>query len=260
MNAVLPSYIFDGTLAGLLSAVFESYERKHPIVQLYRQELYTPDFFSEAVHIASDSVKSERVWKGLKAKISSVHLRHFFNAFFSEQATVHACMFRYARYIFDHPAGHDFNYGNDDVLTITQISQRVHREKHRMEAFVRFRKSDNGLFFAVIAPDYNVLPLICRHFRSRYADQHWVIYDERRKYGMHYDLQHLHEVTLDFTTEQGVVETTALQIDAHEELYAVLWKDYFKSTNIKERRNMKLHIQHVPKRYWRYLTEKEADL
>ncbi|MEO6759204.1 MAG: DUF4130 domain-containing protein, partial [Saprospiraceae bacterium] len=25
---------------------------------------------------------------------------------------------------------------------------------------------------------------------------------------------------------------------------------------IPERRNLKLHLQHVPKRYWKYLTEK----
>ncbi|MGK4566274.1 DUF4130 domain-containing protein [Flavobacterium sp. 3HN19-14] len=42
-----------------------------------------------------------------------------------------------------------------------------------------------------------------------------------------------------------------------EGLYALLWNDYFKSTNIPARKNMKLHLQHVPKRYWKYLTEKK---
>lgn len=32
---------------------------------------------------------------------------------------------------------------------------------------------------------------------------------------------------------------------------------HFKSTNITERKNTKLHVQHIPKRYWRYLTEKQ---
>ena len=39
-----------------------------------------------------------------------------------------------------------------------------------------------------------------------------------------------------------------------------MWKDYFDSTNIKERKNMKLHIRHVPKRYWKYLSEKQPNL
>ncbi|TXD94923.1 DUF4130 domain-containing protein [Gillisia hiemivivida] len=27
---------------------------------------------------------------------------------------------------------------------------------------------------------------------------------------------------------------------------------------MKSRKNMKLHLQHVPKRYWKYLTEKST--
>ncbi|WP_370449257.1 DUF4130 domain-containing protein [Aquimarina sp. AD1] len=35
-----------------------------------------------------------------------------------------------------------------------------------------------------------------------------------------------------------------------------LWKTYFDNVNIKSRKNSKLHIQHLPKRYWKYLIEK----
>ncbi|HMX40265.1 MAG TPA: DUF4130 domain-containing protein, partial [Saprospiraceae bacterium] len=38
--------------------------------------------------------------------------------------------------------------------------------------------------------------------------------------------------------------------------YQRLWRTYFSSTNIRERRNMKLHLQNVPSRYWKYLSEK----
>ena len=41
-----------------------------------------------------------------------------------------------------------------------------------------------------------------------------------------------------------------------EELYQQLWQQYFSSVNIVARKNMKLHIQHMPRRYWRYLVEK----
>ncbi|HAK14314.1 MAG TPA: DNA metabolism protein, partial [Acinetobacter radioresistens] len=39
-------------------------------------------------------------------------------------------------------------------------------------------------------------------------------------------------------------------------LYDQLWKDYFCAINIEARGNIKLHIQYVPKRYWRYMNEK----
>ena len=42
-----------------------------------------------------------------------------------------------------------------------------------------------------------------------------------------------------------------------EKLFQELWKGYFKSMTIKERINPKLHRQHMPKRFWKYLTEKQ---
>jgi probable DNA metabolism protein len=48
-----------------------------------------------------------------------------------------------------------------------------------MEAFVRFKKCQDGLFLSLVQPDFNVLPLIERHFRNRYQDQRWLIYDEK---------------------------------------------------------------------------------
>ena len=166
----------------------------------------------------------------------------------------------YAIYVFTHEDGHSMNYGNDHVLAISQMAHKVHREKHRMEAFVRFQKSSDGMFFALVAPDYNVLPLIIRHFKNRYADQPWLIYDEKRRYGIHYDLVQVQEVKLDFKPNRDLSPAkTDITMDEKEQLFSMLWKAYFKSTNIVERKNMKLHLQHVPRRYWRYLTEKELE-
>ena len=47
----------------------------------------------------------------------------------------------------------------------------------------------------------------------------------------------------------------AEQMDADELLYQQMWKDYFKTMAIKQRINLKLQRQHMPVRYWKYLTE-----
>jgi hypothetical protein len=36
-------------------------------------------------------------------------------------------------------------------------------------------------FLSLVRPDFNVLPLIQPHFKRRYQDQRWLIYDEQRK-------------------------------------------------------------------------------
>ena len=74
----------------------------------------------------------------------------------------------------------------------------VHREKHRMEAFVRFKLLKEDLFFASIEPDFDVLPLISSHFTKHYADQQWMIYDFKRNYGLYYDLLDTRLVEMDF--------------------------------------------------------------
>jgi len=42
-----------------------------------------------------------------------------------------------------------------------------------------------------------------------------------------------------------------------EAAYQTMWRAYFQAVTIPERRNLKLHLRHVPKRYWPYLTEKQ---
>ena len=65
------------------------------------------------------------------------------------------------------------------------------------------------------------------------------------------------EVQINFA--ENIHDKIALQTiyDEQEDLYQSLWQTYFDSVNIKARKNMKLHIQHMPKRYWKYLIEKQ---
>jgi len=252
-------YIFDGSLEGLLTAIFERYERKHQQVALMEQRYFQPVAFEETLEIFPDEQKALRVWKGLAGKLSPEWMKRFYAASLSELPEAYQHLFDLAIYVFDSPGDVTTNYGNAHVLAIAQIDRKVHRERHRMEAFIRFRKTGNGVFIAEVEPDFNVLPLILKHFRNRYADQQWIIYDLRRQYGIWYDLEQVHEITLDAVAEieQESKDVLHPALDGQEALFAALWKDYFTSTNIKERKNMKLHIRHVPRRYWKYLTEKQ---
>ena len=252
-------YVFDGTLEGLLTAVFDSYERKAVTVKLVSAEHYLPDVFQENYTVISEDSKAKRVWSGLRKKLDADWMKNFYKSFLSEQPETFQDLFDFARYIFDQPGGAEENFGNRYVLAVSQMSHKVHREKHRMEAFIRFQQTGDGIFYAHIDPDFNVLPLISDHFRKRYADQKWIIYDLKRKYGLFYDLEKVEEITFDFTAEMSPALNAlpAQVLDPKEELYSLLWKDYFRSTNIPARKNMKLHIRHVPKRYWKYLSEKQ---
>lgn len=250
-------YVFDGSLEGLLSAVFEWFERKPGPVNLQTETSYQPDAFLPCQTISSNPQKAERVWKALGSKLSRGWIRRFYCTYLSETEEAYSALFEFACYIFSNPDGAEKNYGNPHVISISKTAVKVEREKHRMEAFIRFQHTSDGIFYCGIDPDFNVLPLIMTHFRDRYADQQWIIYDIKRGYGLYYDLEKVEEVNIDFNERQSLSNPASHIFSEKEELYSLLWKDYFKSTNIPARKNTKLHVQHVPKRYWRYLTEKQ---
>ncbi len=256
------TYFFDGSFCGLLTAVFESYALKHRDVRLCTLGEYQPAIFDACQEIKSDEEKAHRVWKGMGGKLERGQLYKFYTAFLSESADAFRHMFAYARYVFDTGGENALNFGNEHVLAVENYAKKVSRERHRMKAFVRFQKAANGLYFAVIEPDFNVLPLIAKHFTDRYADQPWLIFDRRRHSGIYYDLTSIREVKVD-TTQAGthsMAIASEMLPDENEHLYTSLWQEYFKSTNIKERANLKLHLQHVPRRYWKYLPEKGLGL
>lgn len=277
MTSERPIYCFDGTLTGLLCCVFRAFQFREYQVEIHafdahqnasaRQSLQD-NLFNVSIDVVSDEAHAQRVWTALKQKLSNNALRQLYYAFLAENTDAYQHIFNYCIYIFRHAQTQQIhslekNYTHPSVLAIAQWAKKVGREKHRMEAFVRFKKSSDGVFLSLIAPDFNVLPLIQRHFRNRYQDQRWLIYDEKRHFGIYYDLDQVQEVdlsaqTIDAQKEIGGSQQFLIDLDDQEVLYDLLWKDYFQSINIKERQNIKLHVQCVPKRYWRYLNEKSV--
>lgn len=256
---VMTTFIFDGSFEGLLTSIFEFYERKPGKIELVASKYYEPKLIGETLEVINDGAKAKRVWASLKKKLSPEWQMRFYKSFFAETPEIFTHLFDFACYIFDNPKGVEDNYGHPSVIAIAQMDKSVNREKHRMKAFIRFQETADGIFYAPIEPDYNVLPLISSFFKNRYANQKWIIYDLKRHYGLFYDLEKVEEIKLDHKPEMKAGTTFLAEDLTHDKegLYGMLWNDYFRSTNIPARKNMKLHIQHVPKRYWKYLTEKQ---
>jgi probable DNA metabolism protein len=91
---------------------------------------------------------------------------------------------------------------------------------------------------------------------ARYADQQWLIFDLKRNYGIFYDLNEVKTITMQDHHLRPTNDVNEHMVSEREGYYQQLWGNYFSSTNIKERINLNLHIRHVPKRYWKFLTEK----
>ena len=253
MNTV----VYDGSFEGLLTSVFEIYEYKIATPFIVKSGEAYGSLFGNLHHVQTDIAKSSRVYKQLNNQLSKNGITQLYKTFLSEIKEIENLLFRYIQYVLSSKQGVENDFSNADVLMVQQTSRKVDREKHRMEAFVRFQLTKDQLYYALIQPDYNVLPLIAKHFKARYADQRWLIYDSLRKYGLYYTGENLEEIEMNFDVDPTNKQSLKALYDEDEELYQKLWQQYFSSVNIAARKNMKLHIQHMPRRYWRYLVEKQ---
>lgn len=136
---------------------------------------------------------------------------------------------------------------NDIVLKLEKTSKRVFGEFHRLCGLVRFMKLPNGMFYAKIHPDNNILELLGHHFIKRLPNENLIIHDKVRNIALLYNKK-----------DYIIIEADNLKITSlpEEELcYQSLWKTFYKSIGIKERKNSKLRMQFMPKKYWQDLVE-----
>lgn len=254
MNA----YLYDKTFEGLLTAVFDAYSRKVFPDVLLAEGSTLPLFTEEVYTVITQDDRAERVWKGLEKKLTAGACRMIRAVWLSEETDVDNLLFRYIRKNIDSATSIETNFGDEDVLAMMKLAKSVNFEAEHIRQFVRFQKTADGLFFAPIEPKHNALPLAIDYFHSRFSDQEWVVYDTRRKYGYHYDLKKVDLFTFEGNDPIPVSgKLRADQLDEHEALFEDFWKSYIKTLTIRERFNPKLQRQHMPVRFWKYLTEKQ---
>jgi len=250
-------FTYDKTFDGLLSCVFFAYEHRIFPDLILAEHDQKPLFADEQYHVVTEEGKALRVWAGLRKKLSKFAQNMTLSVWLSELPETAMLLFRYIRKNIDHPQGIEMNFGDDDVLRIKDIAQKVGTDARKLIQFVRFQETADGIWFAPVSPRYNVLSLIVPHFKSRYANQPWIIYDTARNNGLYYDRHSVQEVSFSQKDleELKIGKLNSEKLSEEEAFFQKMWKEYFRSITIKERINLKLQRQHMPQRYWKYLTE-----
>jgi probable DNA metabolism protein len=250
-------FLYDGTFEGFLSVVFECYALKIEPGDICPEGLFQEKMFCEKIFVHSNAENSNRVWKGWQKKISRDLNQLPFLAFLSGEAGIEMKLYHFAKLSFASEIPIESNYGDEQILDIRKASRRVTQEAMRMLQFVRFQLTKDGIYFSGIRPRYDVLPMTLKHFKDRFADQHWLVYDMKRDYGFYYNLESVDEVTLDnkmFNIQDSTIQPGLLK--EGEVAYQSLWNSYCKSITIRERLNHKCQKNHMPRRYWKFLPEK----
>ena len=256
-------YQFDGTMDGLLTAVFDAFALKEQPEQLVTTGDALPLFCDRIYQVTTDEEKAQRVWIGLEKRLSREAMKLISMSWLSELKELNTPLFRYICKVF-RQGDISKNFADPDVLAVTNIARRVLHEQLRMKQFIRFQKAKDGTYLAVVSPDHDVLPIIIDHFQDRFNDQPWLIYDAKRHYGFNYDGKTVIRITritfedesaVPFSLENGKLNEEVLSSD--DQLLQDLWRTYFKAICIKERMNPHKQLKDMPRRYWKYMTEKQ---
>ncbi|HEY4141863.1 MAG TPA: UdgX family uracil-DNA binding protein [Pseudolabrys sp.] len=132
-----------------------------------------------------------------------------------------------------------------DVAQTQKMAKAVHRDQHKMEAFVRFReigRQPNNRFVAWFEPDHHIVEATAPFFMRRFADMAWSILTP--DVCAHWDG---HVVTI----TPGVDKSEAPSQDRLEET----WRSYYASIFNPSRLKVKAMQTEMPKKYWRNLPE-----
>ncbi len=148
-----------------------------------------------------------------------------------------------------------------EVLAVGRIRDRVMTEINKFMGFVRFRKAGEGLYYAPIEPDSNIVGLIGPHFADRFRDQAFLIHDLKRGIAFWRDARRDAGRGARQGGNFGIAETPSLPpglssaLEANRDNVQEMWREYFTRIAIPHRRNPLLQARLMPRRYWKHLTE-----
>ncbi|MCA1927364.1 MAG: TIGR03915 family putative DNA repair protein [Calditerrivibrio sp.] len=132
------------------------------------------------------------------------------------------------------------NLSIETVIEIEKCIKRVFFERHKMLGFIRFSELYDGTMVSFISPKYNVLSLLGGHFKRRFPDIRWAIFDKKR--GM---VGYYFRYSFEVSYYESIDE---LEYSANENKVRDVWKVFFDSIAIKERLSYERQVSKVPLR------------
>lgn len=240
-------FLYDGSFDGLLTGIYESFYSKVPPSGIYYAKDFDALLIDEIIHIETDEVKYKKVKNAIITKVDYSVLKNIYLVYLSNHKDKGIIILNYLKFAFK-VGSKVHNFLNLEIVKLVdEIKRRINLEAHRYEGFIRFNLIDNKFLYSSIEPDNDILELIIKHFTSRFSNEYFIIHDIKREKALIYNINS-YEI-IDMTLDDYEL------LKDNKDEYSLLWKEYFKSTNIKERENPKLQKRMMPKRYWNHLPE-----
>jgi probable DNA metabolism protein len=241
-------YLYDDTFLNLISLIMELIKDNVKPFDIKNVNSYTPNLVDETLYLKV--VLDSKYYDIIKNRISMSALSIVYNVYLSND--IHKELIIYYFLL------NGFKYGSKIIYlrnlkcvnSALKLNRYVGSEAHKLKGFLRFKELPNGSLYAQISPTNNVLEILCNHFKTRLANESWLIKDESRNLIGIYQNNHY------------VIVTSNINLDTiantkKEKEFEDMWISFFKTVSINERTNKKCQMNFMPKKYWQYLIEME---
>ncbi len=252
MNSII--YVYDGSFEGLLCAVHRAYYKKENPEEIIEQKDAQMRLFSEMINIKTDMDKFNAVYRSIGVKISRRAQNVVYNVYLSSDKEKETVIYNYLKIGYEVGATVGNHLADPWIIKAVRINKYVTYEINRLSGFLRFVKTKNGIMYAKINPENNVLARLASYFSDRLSNTAWMIYDENRHLAAVYDTKKwaIYQVDSDMAAN--------FEKSEDEEYYEKLWLKFYNTVGIKGRKNEKLRRQHMPKKYWHNITEMKKEI
>lgn len=241
-------YFYDGTYKNLITLIVKLLRLKKEPSNIINEKQYIPNLLDEPITLKLNYEKE----KYLINKISRKVLLVCYYVFLSEHNNKEILIYDFIKKSLIYKNSIFYRTNISSVNEIVKLQKRVSMESHHMKGFLRFKKMKNNFYYAKINPTNNVIYLITNHFKERLKNEYFIIKDTNRNI---YALYDKNKIT--YLTEKEILHLN-LDLDDEEENIERLWKTFFKTIAIKERKNLKCQMNHMPKKYWENIIEMEV--
>jgi len=242
-------YQYDGSFAGFLSCVFDCYvKREEPV------EFRTPNdpccslYPLRSVETREDHAR--RVYRSLAVKMGKEGQRLVTRGYLTCLPDRELWLWRFIQKGYRVGPAITRDLTDPIVDHLCKAVRHLEQEAHLYTGFVRFSELE-GVLVGEIEPKNRVLPLLRPHFCGRYPQEQFVLYDRTNK-----------EALLHRPGQWVILPAENVQMgqpDERELAYRRMWRSFYDIIAIEGRYNPKCRMTHMPKRYWKDMTEFQSE-
>lgn len=243
------SYLYDGSFAGFLTCVYESYIHRELPVCFSRPEDSRISLWPERA-VETDRAHAGRVYRSLSFQVARDAQQLVARGFLTcmPDRELHLYDFIRLGYVRGPSVLRDLTDSRVDI--VLRAVRHLDNEAHLLKGFVRFSRQD-GILVGEIEPKNRALPLLRPHFCTRFSGESFVLYDRTHREALFYQPHQWTIAPLDFFRMDAP--------DEKERQFRALWRRFYNTIAIEGRYNPSLRRSNMPKRYWATMTEFQSD-